>query len=207
MKEQYLKNEFGIIYQKNPKIIDYNIEYVEKRYNTYGESVERMSHLRLGYIIGSIGNIPESILDVGYGNGNFLKTCSKIIKNTYGNDISGYPIPEDSIFIENIFEKYFEIITFFDCLEHYSDINFLKNLNCKYICISVPWCHYFDENWFENWKHRRPNEHLWHFNEKSLECFMKSQNFKLINHCNIEDTIRKDSTEHNILTSIFIKNN
>jgi hypothetical protein len=41
------------------------------------------------------------------------------------------------------------------------DIEFVKDLKCHYVCISLPWCHYFSDEWFETWKHRKPNEHLW----------------------------------------------
>jgi hypothetical protein len=48
----------------------------------------------LGYIIGSIGHIPESILDIGYGNGGFLKVCS-LIPNRGGVDITDYKLSKD----------------------------------------------------------------------------------------------------------------
>ena len=98
------------------------------------------------------------------------------------------------------------MITFFDSLEHFEDIEFVKDLKCSYICISVPECHYYDDEWFENWKHRRPNEHLWHFNHGSLVKFMYRMGYILISGSNIEDTIRKNNKEEsNILTCIFAK--
>jgi hypothetical protein len=58
--------------------------------------------------------------------------------------------------------------------------------------------------WFESWKHRRPNEHLWHFNDESLKKFVESQNYEFVNSTNIEDCIRKTNYNYpNILTSIF----
>ena len=44
-------------------------------------------------------------------------------------------------------------------------LEFVKKLKCKYILISVPCCHYYSDDWFKNWKHRRPDEHIFHFNE------------------------------------------
>jgi len=78
-------------------------------------------------------------------------------------------------------------------------------LKCSVVCISVPNCHYKDDEWFENWKHRRPNEHLWHFNKESLVKFMKRMGFVLCSYSNLEDTIRKnnDQIETNILTCVF----
>ena len=165
-----------------------------------------MSNLRLGNIIGSISKVPKSILDIGYGSGNFLETAKNLIPYCYGNDISGYTIPPGCEFVSDIFNQYFEVITFFDSLEHFDDIYFLNALKCNYIVISLPWCHYFDDDWFENWKHRKPDEHLWHFNSTSLTRFMKSQGFVTINITDIEDSIRKHGFSYsNILTGVFKK--
>jgi hypothetical protein len=165
-----------------------------------------MSHLRLGYIIGTLGFVPNSILDVGYGNGSFLKTSNQIIPNCFGYDVSGVDLPDNIAVVDNLFGSHYDVITFFDSLEHFEDIYFLNKLDCDYLCISVPWCHNFDDEWFENWKHRRPDEHLWHFNVDTLRKFLESQNYEYINHTNIEDCIRKtEYTYPNILTAMFKK--
>ena len=56
-----------------------------------------------------------------------------------------------------------------------------------------------------NWKHRKPNEHLFHFDENSLKNFMNSCGYKLIEISNIEDEVRTryDKDLPNILTGIF----
>lgn len=204
--ENYKKNNHGVIQQVEYSAIKYDQKYVDVRYNNYGELTNYMSHLRFGLIVGSIGKIPNSILDVGYGNGSFLETCSSIVPNCSGYDVSGVKLSDKIKIVDNLFSSYYDVITFFDSLEHCEDIYFLDKLNCDYLCISVPWCHYFDDDWFENWKHRRPNEHLWHFNQESLKVFVESQGFVLINSTNIEDTIRKTEYSYpNILTSIFKK--
>lgn len=204
--ENYITNCDGIIKQLSYQIESYNQEYVDVRYNTYGELNNYMSFLRLGFIVGSIGKVPNSILDVGYGNGNFLKTCSEIIPKCFGHDISNVKISDKVEIVDNMFDRHYEVISFFDSLEHFENIYFLDKLDCDYICISVPWCHNFDEEWFMNWKHRRPNEHLWHFNETSLKIFVENQGFIQINSTNVEDVIRKNNKSYsNILTSVFKK--
>lgn len=204
--EEYEILPNGIIKQKNVIKITYDNEYVNSRYNTYNDKVINMSYLRLGYIIGSIGYIPSSLLDVGYGNGGFLDISKGIIKECFGNDISDYNIPDGCEFVENILEKCFDVVTFFDSLEHFDDITFVKNIKTKYICISVPFCHNFDMEWFKNWKHRRPNEHLYHFNDNSLITFMAEMGYEIINKSNIEDIIRTpNDCNINILTAIFKK--
>ena len=52
--------------------IEYNYQY-SNIYNSYGEKSNYLSYLRLGVLLGTLNNIPNSILDVGYGNGAFLR--------------------------------------------------------------------------------------------------------------------------------------
>lgn len=209
MLENYKKLDNGVIKQINVTPIKYNFKYINDRYNTYGELSNYMSYLRYGYMIGSIGYIPNNILDIGYGNGSFIQTCSKNIENCYGTDISDYKLPDKCKFInfDEIFNINFDVVTFFDSLEHFEDISFVKNINCKYIIISVPNCHYISDEWFFNWKHRRENEHIWHFNKNSLIKFMFENNYELVNTSNIEDIIRvgNDINNSNILTCTFKK--
>lgn len=186
---------------------NYDKEYVEARYNTYGITNDLMAYLRLGYLIGSIGKTPSEVLDVGYGNASFLRTASTLIKNCFGSDIPpAYPLPEGITFVEDIYSRHFEVITFFDSLEHFENIYDIKNLKCDYILVSMPNCHYLSDEWFEGWKHRRPDEHLWHFNERSLVAFMDSIGFNCLNTTNIEDAIRKPVDKYsNILSGVFVK--
>jgi hypothetical protein len=205
--ENYIKQKNGVIKQKNVNKIQYNYEYSNK-YNNYGENANYLSYIRLGVLLGSIGKIPESILDVGYGNGSFLNACKNIIKKCSGFDISGFPLPDDITIENSITDKKFDVVCFFDSLEHFDDINIIKELKCDYVFISVPWCHYFSDEWFLNWYHRRPNEHLWHFNDKSLCNFFNENGFERIYQSNFEDVIRKNNTcngNPNILSAIFKK--
>lgn len=201
--ENYEKLPNGIIKQISINKIKYDENYVNV-YRTYND-LRAISLLRLAYIVGSIGKIPDSILDIGYGTGEFLKTSNEIVKKCYGYDITGVKLDGIEI-INNIFENHFEVITFFDSLEHFSEIDFLNKLDCDYIVISVPDCHNFSDEWFMNWKHRRENEHLWFFNQNSLEVFMREQGYSKINTTNIEDIIRKSQFEYpNILSGVFKK--
>ena len=204
MLNNYEVLQNGVIQQKNiVEKMKYGLDYSTTRYDSYGELTNYMSYLRYGYLIGSIGKIPQSIVDVGYGNGSFLNVCVNNIEQCFGYDISDYPVPAGCEKIPNL-DSFFDVITFFDSLEHFEDISFVQNLKCNYICVSVPECHYFSDDWFENWKHRRPDEHLWHFNLDSLNNFMQECGFECIAFSNIEDIIRKNNKEYsNILTCIY----
>ena len=105
---------------------------------------------------------------------------SEIIKDCYGYDVSNYQLPNKVKKVDSMTDNYFEVITFFDSLEHILDIDFVKNLSCNYICISVPWCHYLSDEWFKNWYHRRENEHIYHFNEESLKALFKECGYECI---------------------------
>ena len=198
----------GVIKQININKINYNFEYSNK-YNNYGEKSNYLSYLRLGILIGALCDYKiENILDVGYGNCSFLRACKNSIKNCYGYDISDYPVDDGIIKINSMFDKFYDVICFFDSLEHFEDINFINKLNCNYIFISVPWCHFINEEWFLNWYHLRPNEHLYHFNDISLKKFFNENGYENIYLSNFEDTIRKNSNLNgypNILSAIFKK--
>lgn len=207
MIENYKKTQEGIIQQVDYAPYMYDRKYTVDRYINKPTN-DIMSYLRLGYVVGSIGYVPKSILDVGYGSGNFLQTCAGFIDCVYGNDIPpAFSLPKEIPFVENITDLEVDVITFFDSLEHFPDIEFVKDLKCKYVVISLPWCYNGEsDEWFLNWKHRRPDEHLWHFNEKSLAAFMDRQGYELVNFSNIEDKIRVDvNLKPNILTACFKK--
>lgn len=207
MLENYHKTIDGVIKQINRKEYDYSIDYTDSRYSIFNDR-GNILNLRLGYIIGSIGYIPNSLLDVGYGNGDFLKNCKLSIPKLYGNDIQpAYPLEKGIKFIDDITSIEVDVITFYDSLEHFENIDFVKNLKCKYIVISVPWClNGEDIEWFKKWKHRKPDEHLHHFDELSLIKFMNRMGYNCLNFTNIEDKIRIDKNNNpNILTGCFKK--
>lgn len=196
MIPNYQLTEENIIKQIDRKPFIYNYKY-SNNYNSkeYQKESTILNSLRLGLVVlANDGKYPESVLDVGYGNGDFLQLAKRKIDECSGYDVSDYPVPKGCWKVFNMFDKYHEVITFWDSLEHFEDIYFVKNLRCKIVCISLPWCHWqsnLDDEWFENWKHRKPDEHLWHFNPASMKKFMTSQGYELIVECDIEDLVRK----------------
>jgi hypothetical protein len=205
MLKNYYKDLFGVIHQKEVK--KFEKDYATQ-YNDYGELSNYMAYLRYGYMIGVLGRIPYSIVDVGYGNGAFLNVCKETIKNCYGYDISDYPVPEgckkiDNNFFQKDWYQYYDVITFFDSLEHFENIEFIRDLDCRNIIVSVPNCEYSNDKEFEDWKHRRENEHLHHFDYYSLRNFFDYAGWKVLGHSKVEDLIRKNGPKCNILTMVF----
>lgn len=200
MLNNYYVDEFGIIHQKETTPF---FRVYAHDYNSHGVKSNYISYLRLGYIFGTIQNAKDctSILDVGFGNGDFLRASQNCFDVCAGNDLIYDYLPEGCVKQEDITKKYYDIITFYDSLEHFNDINIIKELNCRYIIVSVPNCKNGEnDSWFESWKHRKPNEHLHHFNKNSLSAFMKHSGYKVLNTSYVEDVIRKSSESENILT-------
>jgi len=101
-------------------------------------------------------------------------------------------------------DKEWDVVTFFDSLEHFVD---LPKIHAKFVVVSVPWYDGMaDEKWFAEWKHRRPGEHLWHFNSLSLSLVFQRMGMREVYCGNPEDEIRKgDGTRPNILTMVFAR--
>ena len=216
MLSNYALNPLGMLQQLQSTPITYDHEYVASRYDTYGDLNALMSNLRLGFVCGAMGGTPRSSCDVGYGNGTFLKACEPIVSDCYGFDISGYPLPDGASFLADWRTKPVDVLTFFDVLEHFEDPFVLRGAQAQCLVISVPFCRYRGirategedaaDAWFSSWKHRRPNEHLWHFDADALMQFARSVGYRLLALSTHEDQIRQsDDGYPNILTGAFVK--
>jgi hypothetical protein len=211
----YYEDENGVIKQHNPQPFIYDEKYCST-YDTpeYKKGSDILQALRLSYCLGIVGHELGgfyglenlSLLDVGYGNGAFLKFCQKCsnIKKLYGYDITGIKIPGVEVIPDLHFVRA-DIITFWDCLEHFNDVSFLHNIDASIIVVSLPYCHIKEKGiqWFDTWKHRKPNEHIRHFDRISLMKFMRSYGWKNISLSYHEDIIRAGVDSPNILTMAF----
>jgi hypothetical protein len=95
-----------------------------------------------------------------------------------------------------------------DVLEHLPDVSIIKDLQTKFLAISVPNC--VPDNFIdlEYWRHLKPNEHLHHFDITSLKRCLEENGYKYLAHDYGQDEIRKpgeDSFSPNILQALFIK--
>lgn len=207
---EYKQLDTFVVKQLNPKPFKYDADY-SSTYDTkaYKQKSNALNHIRLATIIHAIGRQPLKLLDFGYGNGDFLKVASSHIPVCHGYDVTGVPIPY-AVQVESPNDFKYDIVCFFDALEHVHDIETtISNLDTRYIIISLP-CAHFKFKWyswdFENWKHRKPNEHIWHFTPQALRTFMYSQGYKPILQTSTEDLIRTgERVETNIQTMVFEK--
>lgn len=209
MKEIYKKISPGHLFQNNRTGSGpvYSTEYVHY-YNKIPS--EKMSEVRYNLVKNYIPTF-DKICDFGFGNGSFIDYCNKKGHNTFAYDVSDYQAPKGTNRVYNILANEFDVITFFDSLEHIEQenlIDFLSALKTKHIVVSLPWYHEFlGDYWFENWKHRKPNEHFHHFDVHGLVTLFHDAGYSVVHIGNEEDQIRKPVDRWpNILTVVGKKN-
>lgn len=195
---------YGVLSQLERQPFDYSEAYVYA-YDRFDCSL--LSRIRFENVVHAIGRKPTSVLDVGYANGAFLKECIAQGVMAYGLDVAPPDPPIPAVRVSHL-RGFYDVITFFDSLEHMDDIGVVKDLDCNYVVISLPCLkdHDYTDAWFDSWKHRKPNEHLWFFTPTTLRSFMAKMGYACIGLSNVEDVVRKPTEPGwNILTGVFQK--
>lgn len=203
----YSVDKFGAIHQLNPQPFTYDAAY-SATYDTeeYRRQSDILQALRFGFVTAAHGRPIMSILDVGYGNGAFMKFAKQNVDKVCGMDVTDVPVPADCLRVKDY--TYVNVITFWDCLEHIDDLSFLIKLPCETLVISLPHCHInqMGLNFLKNYKHLKPNEHIHHFDELALENTLLHYGWKRIACGDHEDIVRKSTHGlQNILTMAFKK--
>lgn len=205
-------NKTGAIYQEDLRVTAvYDTKYVA---NYVRLPVKAMSLLRWNTVKRAL--VPLSIqrakvLDFGCGTGSFLSEVHAEGARAYGHDIADYPLPAEIHRVDTaeMASTHFDLVTFFDSLEHVvNPLHTLVALDTEAIAVSLPWCHAntLGSDWFFSWKHRKPGEHLWHFDAASLCKLAGQAGFRPVFVGNPEDAIRyTDTGLPNILTGVFIR--
>lgn len=194
---------YGILTQSNLEITaSYDERYLQK----YDDCpCEDMAALRCK-LIEELPLPCGSIFDIGYGRGHLLRLCSEKGMGAYGYDITGYKIPDaDNVIYSDLWGMGVDVMTFFDSLEHFSDLTFLRDITAKQVVVSVPWLPDVPASELPKWRHWRPGEHLRHFNLYSLKALFFDLGYHLVTYGNPEDKIRKSAMKPNILTASFIR--
>lgn len=194
----------GVIEQIAPEPFVYDSKYVAT-YDTpdYVRGNETLQALRYGFVCGAHGVTPDSLLDIGCANGAFVKFAQQHT-DAKGYDITGELVP-GIIVVAKLQPA--AVWTFWDVLEHIHKPDFLHDAPCDTICVSLPYCHLDtqDLSWFHNkYKHRKPNEHVRHFNPASLCSFMLQYGWNSVAMSTHEDIVRKSTHGlENILSMAF----
>ncbi len=205
----YATDEFGVIHQVTPPQ-PYDVSRYAGYYDGLGIKTRAMSCLRLGHLLASVGAACRmTLLDIGYGNGDFLVRCADAGLSGSGFDVATRPLTDERLLTlrwDQVMSRHRDVVTFYDSLEHFPSLAWLSDLKASYVIVSAPWCHWIQgQPEFRDWKHRKPHEHLHHFNAASLVEFMASMGWKNISLSNVEDGIRgvREDGKPNILTAVF----
>lgn len=189
---------------QNPPVVQrvYDFQYVDSRYCRL-PSVEPMSWLRTGLVrsFASEGRL----LDVGYGEGSFLKAAAKAGFDCWGSDVHGQGdrFGVRDIPLEEAAAQRWNVVTMFDSIEHFPDFDLLRRLfnNARTLVISTPWRPPgLRED--SGWRHLKPGEHLHYFVPESLNRLLAPK--RCVMFGDVEDAIRVGpDSDPNILTAVY----
>jgi hypothetical protein len=203
------------VFQWPPEIgISYDADYI-KTYESY--PTRDMSFLRLGALLSHVdSHDPESrmmgeprqrtLLDIGYGNGEFARLAKDAGFDAYGSDVHGVDYGVKDVALDHAGR--WDVVTMFDSIEHFPDFSVLRQLMVRtdMLLISTPLRPAgetsFTGRWWDGWHHFKPGEHLHYFSRKSLARLLQGFGMKQLK---VEDAIRKSPslTEPNILMGVF----
>jgi len=189
--------------QQNPKLFDYNMEYKNKQ-----STNENMCWLRLGFLASCLPPLifkQLNVCDVGSGNGVFVHKFKHLFNYLCGYDLSG-----ESISKEFLYGNLWDVIFLTDVLEHFNDIEDLFNIHWKYLFLSFPETpiEYETQQQLEQWKHYKPNEHIWCLNTPGLMKWFDVHDCEILTVSNLEDLIRVPQNNSLVnITTMIIKNN
>jgi hypothetical protein len=159
----------------------YDLEYLEIVLRKNTNTAEHICNIRWEFIEDLH---PKIVLDYGSGVGWFRAFRPKdVIVDSY--DIGKYPQT-------GILHDKYDVICFWDVLEHIPDFSVLQNLfnNTKYVAISLP-IKPINITW-KQWKHFKPLEHLHYYDLDLLDAFFAFFDFKKIKCEQIECPPRQD---------------
>ena len=211
MIENYEVDEFGVIHQIKYKTKVYDYEYLSY-YETLSDRTIKLGYMRMGWLLGILDRMPESVLEIGYGLGTFIEAAQIAgVPKCAGCDIAEYPLPDGVEYLnwEQSLQREWELVAMFDVLEHIPNLSFLSSLKTRYLAIAVPFCRWQElgDEWFENWRMRLPDEHLHHFDVESLKKFLEYHGYTCQSINTFEDglRLRPGETGPNILSGFFTR--
>lgn len=162
-------NFCGHVFQSDLSIsVSYDAQYAHQ-YDAL--PVSEMSRIRWAFIQAHL-NLPHGsrILDVGYGNGAFLRHARDSGMDIYGIDLHsedfGVPVVDFDTTLD------YDLVCFFDSLEHFPSFDSIFKLSTRNVVISIP--HTPEDLLAEptTWRHYKPGEHLHYFSPNSLSLLM-----------------------------------
>src|SRR5690349_199106 len=157
MLDNYRLDQFGVIHQIEFTPITYDREYISY-YEAKSDRTIKLGYQRMGWVLGLMRRLPESVLEIGYGTGTFIEAAQiSRVPDCAGYDIARFPLPEGVRFIEweAALERGWDLAAMFDVLEHIPDLLFLERLAATHLAIAVPYCRHRElgaagDDWFRS---------------------------------------------------------
>jgi hypothetical protein len=209
MIENYHLDDFGVLHQSTwrPKVYD---QAYLSYYEGLHERTIKLGYQRLGWVLGLLRRLPDSVLEIGYGIGTFLEAASLAgVPHCAGYDVARYPLPAPCTFVEweAALARPWDLVALFDVLEHVPELSFLDRLRTAALAVAVPYCRWRElgDDWFRAWRMRLPDEHLHHFDPDSLCALLKHHGYRPVDLNTFEDglRLRAGETGPNILCGFF----
>jgi len=209
MLENYHLDELGVLHQTtwNPKVNDKeNLSYYEGLH----ERTIKLGYQRLGWVLGMLRRLPDSVFEIGYGMGTFLEAAELAgVPHCAGYDVAHYPLPDRCVFVdwEVALARAWDLTVLFNVLEHIPELSFLDRLQTSALAVAVPYCLWRElgADWFRGWRMRLPDEHLHHFDPDSLSALLNHHGYCRVDLNTFEDglRLRAGETGPNILCGFF----
>lgn len=137
-----------------------------------------------------------TLLDYGCGPGAFHESSANGFK-TSGYDVNphcGFSVPP----LHDI-----DIMTMWDVIEHLDDPSEpINTFRPKYLFISTPNVEAVGHWEVEDWKHYRPDEHLWYFGLNSLTGLLARLGYEILEFNYEEGGIRDPENANHIITVV-----
>jgi len=180
-------SEYFKIYDK-----DYYDRYIERAKSTLGQAIYKArweligKHLQKGIV-----------LDYGCGPNISNESAPKTFE-TYGYDIN------PSSGLTKIPDKKWDAILFWDSLEHIPDFGGeIKKLDPEYLFITTPNLEAVNGS-IKEWKHYRPGEHIYYFDQYSLEVILDNFGYEILEK-NFEEGKLRDPKKPNHIIGIVAR--
>lgn len=150
--------------------------------------------------------VGSNILDIGYGNGAFLKHARAAGMNIFGIDVHSEDFGIPNVTFDT--DLCFDLICFFDSLEHFPAFDPIFGLRSHHTIVSIPNTPDLILTRPAAWRHFKPGEHLHYFSRRSLGLVMDAWGFSKLTEGFPEDELRGKLTIDqrsfdNIYTAIY----
>jgi SAM-dependent methyltransferase len=204
--EDYCWDPAGAFRQKDlTPAVEYDAAYLDRMARRGVLKAHALAAARLNVLEAFV---PEarSMLDFGCGIGQFVNLARTCGWDARGHDVAPGDEPWRVDYAAAAAVPW-QVVTFFDSLNHLTAPDrVVRSLSPGWVMVSVPECHSpASRDWFMSWEHRRPGEHLWHWNRPMLDQWFWLLGYEPVMHSHFEDDLRGRYHPDlpNILTAIY----